>query len=267
MLEVLFVGCGKMGGAILKNLKNSQQFKDEQIKLSVIDPSSFIARSPNVAYYKDAEELPENYLANLVILAIKPQDCQEVLSKIVKKSNFFDSSTLFFSIIAGKKVSFYEEILPQESKIVRSMPNLPVAIGCGVLAYFCNKNVTENDLRQNQFLLDSFIYSLRVSQENLLDDITAVSGSSPAYLFLFVEKLIDAAISLGLDSGDAENLVKYSIFGAAKMTLDADPCTLRKNVTSKAGTTAAALEVFEASEFSRIVKRAVIAAKNRSKKL
>ena len=267
MVKVLFIGCGKMGGAILKNLKKSEDFKDSKINLTVIDPSNFVVQTSLVEYFKDINQLPDNYIADLVVLAIKPQDCQEILEKIVKNNRFFNASTMFFSIIAGKKIEFFEKILSGDAKIIRSMPNLPVAIGCGVLAYFCNRNVTENDLKQSQFLIDSFIFSLRVNSEDMLDDVTAVAGSSPAYLFLFVEKLIDAAISLGLDNKDAENLVKYSIFGAAKMALDADVQTLRKNVTSKAGTTSAALEVFEASDFARIIKRAVVAAKNRSKKL
>lgn len=248
-----------MGGAILqKFLKNGVNRSD----ILVIDSNP----QNKLADFNDIEEAKHsNYQADIVIFGIKPQDSEIILEKFANLK-IFHKNTIFISILAGKNISFFTKILGEDKKIIRLMPNLPILIDEGICAYFSNKKVTQKEEK----IVDLFGQNIKLKRENLINQVTAVSGSGPAYLFLFAKNFIEVSQKIGLNKDDSQKLVKQTIFGAAKMMLDEDDLEqLIKNVTSKGGTTAAALDVFNKPKKSlyNIILKSVKAAFKRSKEL
>jgi len=249
----LFLGFGKMGGAIFHNFLQ-KNIKKENI--ATIDPSN------SSADFKDISEI-KNRKFDVVIFAIKPQNSEEILQKFAK-SNLFHENTIFISILAGKNISFFEKFLGNDKKIVRVMPNLPILINEGISGYFSNKNLKNNE---EKVIIDLFGQNIKVEKEDLIHQITAISGSGPAYLFLFAKNMVEAAVEIGLNQDQAQKLAIQTIFGASKMLLEEQNIEqLIDNVASKGGTTRAALDVFndEENSLSQLTQKAVKSALKRS---
>lgn len=248
-----------MGGAILqKFLKNG--IAREDILAIDSDPKN------DFADFNSMKKIVADYQADIVVFAIKPQD-SEVTLKEFFELNLFHRNTIFISILAGKNIKFFEKILGKNKKIIRLMPNLPILIDEGICAYFANKNLNQFEELES---VNLFGKNLKFFDESAIDKVTAISGSGPAYLFLFAKNLIESGEKIGLNSSDAKKLVKQTIYGAAKMLLkENDLDLLINNVTSKGGTTAAALDVFNNPKKSlkSLTLKAVKAAFKRSKTL
>ncbi len=201
------------------------------------------------------------------IYAVKPQNMHEAIesSKI-----HLQPDTLVISIAAGlntQSLSAWLGSLDNPwAKLVRVMPNTPALIGKGVTGLYAMPTLDEKDVLLAEQILSSIGSVVRVHDESLLDAVTALSGSGPAYVFLLIESLVDGAMALGLDSKQAKKLAIETILGAAELAAvsDQEPATLRENVTSKGGTTAAALAVFEQHNFRETVKQAMQAASDRA---
>ena len=200
-----------------------------------------------------------------VLLAVKPQDLEKTLSEIGPE---LSDGTLVVSLLAGIKSVRIEKILGARARVVRVMPNTPLLMGEGMSAISGGKSATGEDVAWVESLLSKSGATLVVDEE-LMDAVTATSGSGPAYLFGFVEAMIEGAKKLGLKEDDAKLLVSQTLLGAAKMVSESgkDAKTLRENVTSPNGTTAAALAVFDSSKWHEIVFEAMKAARNRSQEL
>ena len=260
--KILFIGCGKMGSAIIKNLLNNGF---EYPQFTVLKPSrqNLIA---GVKYISSYQNLSQNYQADIVVFAFKPQAAKEILVDFAQQK-ITNSKTIFVSILAGKKTNFFEEILGKKTKIMRLMPNLPTLINQGVFGYYVNTNIKKSDLKSINIFLNSVGQNIAVADENLINAVTAISGSGPAYLFLFIQSMIEAATQLGLDKNHATKLVKQTIYGSAKMALDFDSGleNLIESVASKGGTTEAALRVLQKNnQFKKIIFDAANAANKKS---
>jgi pyrroline-5-carboxylate reductase len=198
--------------------------------------------------------------SDVVLLATKPQDVVETLKSVV-----FGESTLLVSLLAGVKSANIESLTSDSVRVVRVMPNTPLLISKGMSVIAKGSRASERDI---DWVCDFFGKSgkVLVMKEQEMDAVTATSGSGPAYLFAFVEAMTKAAIRLGLDQDSANTLVSQTLFGAAGMLESSgkDAKTLRENVTSPKGTTAAALQVFEDSKLDEIVYEAMKAARDRS---
>lgn len=254
-----------MGEALVKGLVGKKLFAPAGILVCEADT-------------KRAQKLKEKYRIGIgdldtviaksstVILAVKPQDMESVLLQIK------DHNKLFISIAAGLTTKFFEKHLGGKARVVRAMPNLPALIGKGITGYCAGRFVKEGDRGNAGLILKALGEghgSVILFEESQMDAVTAVSGSGPAYVFLFVEKWIDAAISLGLDEIYARNLVYETLVGSA-YTLKEHIYTakdLRGRVTSKGGTTEAAIKVLEEGNFGKLMKDALSAAKKRAKEL
>jgi pyrroline-5-carboxylate reductase len=258
--NIFFLGCGKMGGALIDGLiKNG------------VDSSSFLVLKPSddnqipqIKYVHSYSEIPSSYQADIVFFVFKPQMAKEILGNFAEQ-RIFNSKTIFISVLAGKEISFFENILGKEIKFIRLMPNLPITVGEGIFAYFCNSNIKKNEAFS---ILTSLGNNVELEKEELMNAITAISGSGPAYLFLFTQMLINAAKKLGIDEEMAKKIVKQTIFGSAKMTLDTDEDLeqLIKNVASKGGTTEAALEILtKDNDMQQIINKATKSACDRAK--
>ncbi len=203
--------------------------------------------------------------ADVLLLVVKPQDISTVLTEI---KGLIGPSTLVVSFAAGKKIEFISSLLGGSSPVIRVMPNTPTLVGEGMAAMSIGPLVTP---AQSEFVRDFLSATGRVVEvdEDLQDAVTAVSGSGPAYFFNFVEAMVSAGTELGLSNEIATELTIQTMVGAAKLlaTSNKSATTLRENVTSPNGTTAAALASFADSDLAGIVKKAMTAARDRSQEL
>ena len=258
-----FIGVGVMGSSLIKSLLISS-VKSDQICISdkSKEKSDEVANTYKVKV-KTIVEIGQD--CNVIFLAVKPQDLESVLSELSQSIN---KETLLISIAAGKTTKFIESKLISKNPVVRVMPNTPAQIGKGVSAISPGSSATKDHLALAKDLLSASGLVVEVGEENQ-DAVTALSGSGPAYFFNFIEAMIKSGVSLGLTEEIATQLAIGTITGSAAMLQESgiDAATLRKNVTSPNGTTAAALKVFSDNNLEKIVADAMAAAKNRSQEL
>lgn len=202
---------------------------------------------------------------DIIILAVKPQNIPEVLADL---KSHIKSNQLVLSIAAGVKISTISRGLAHDS-VVRSMPNTPAQIGLGMSGWTATTAVNQEQKEWSRAILGAMGKEIYFDDESYLDMVTAVSGSGPAYFYLFAESLIDAAVNIGLSRPDAEELVLQTMLGSAQLLQKSGkpPAELRRNVTSRGGTTERALNVFEEGGFARLTEAAVRAAYLRAKEL
>ncbi len=202
---------------------------------------------------------------NVVVLAIKPQNLAGVLKDL---NGMLSPTHLVLSIIAGAKIDTLCQGLNHRN-VVRAMPNTPAQIGEGISVWTATTGVTEQQKRWASSILGAMGKEVYVADEKYLDMATAVSGSGPAYLFLFVESLVDAAVHIGLPRDVAQELVLETILGSGHLIQKSgkQPAELRRMVTSPGGTTAEALLQLEKGGFIKLMKQAVSAAYNKAKQL
>ena len=202
--------------------------------------------------------------ADVVILAVKPQVMAEACSSI--SAAVAESGALVISIAAGITIASMQARLGEQAAIVRCMPNTPALLGCGATGLYANEKVSEQQRGFAEAILSAVGITRWVDTEQDLDAVTALSGSGPAYFFLFMEALIDAGTAQGLARETAEELAMQTALGAARMALenDVDLVELRRRVTSPGGTTQAAIENFEQQGLRTLVKDAMQAAADRA---
>jgi pyrroline-5-carboxylate reductase len=263
--SLILVGAGKMGGSMLEGwLKVGVNPKG----VTVVDPrlSDEMTRfcSDKGIAINPSSVSP----ADVLVLAIKPQMLEGAATDL---NGYLGPQTLIISILAGKTIGDLKARLPAASAIIRAMPNLPASIGRGATGAAGNAEVSEKQRRMADALLASNGIVEWLSSEDLIDVVTAVSGSGPAYVFHLVECLAEAGAAAGLPRDLAERLARATITGAGELLFQSDlpPGTLRQNVTSPGGTTAAALEILMADPngMKALMRDAVAAAKRRAGEL
>jgi pyrroline-5-carboxylate reductase len=263
MGKLLLVGCGKMGGAMLdgwlqRGLKASdvavaepvEAIRPRQAGLRVVSSSSEISETPEI-----------------VVLAVKPQSMDATLTDLKR---FADTGAVFLSIAAGKTLGYFAGHLGRGAKVVRSMPNTPAAVRQGISVATAAAGVSAAEKKRCHELLEAVGQVLWVDDEALMDPVTALSGSGPAYVFLLVEAMAAAGAKLGLAPDMAMQLARATVVGSGELLKQSsEPAAqLRVNVTSPGGTTAEALKVLMASEgIQPVFDKALAAASRRSKEL
>ena len=262
---IAFIGGGNMAQAIVFGLLKQAYPAD---KIIVCDPNE---EKRDLFAQKGVRTSTDNVAAvaqaEVVLLAVKPQVLAEVCSPL---SAVDFSDKLLISIAAGISVKRLTALLPTAKAVVRVMPNTPALVGEGMAGLFADQNTSENDRTFAQDLLSAVGKTLWVASEEQMHAVTAASGSSPAYFFQFLEAMQQGLIEMGLSAENARELVQQAMLGSAKMVLEnpqVDLSTLRQNVTSKAGTTAAALNVLDQHQFNDIVQQAMQACVARSKEM
>ncbi len=264
---LLLAGAGKMGGAILARLLE-RGLDPQHVIVQDPEPPTEIAdlladRLIDVLPLVDELSSPPA----VILIAVKPQVIDAVLPSLGKLAGL---DTLVITIAAGRRIAGFEAKLPEGTAIVRAMPNMPAAIGRGITVAVANRQVTPVQKALADDLLSAVGEVLWVKDEALLDPVTAVSGSGPAYVFLLVECLAEAARAAGLDADLAAQLARATVTGSAALLEQSDlsPAALREAVTSPGGTTAAALEVLQASGgLQELITAAVAAATKRGRDL
>ncbi len=254
-----------MGEAMLSALLNKQVAEAKSITVSDVSEP----RRHYLTQKYAMKVTPDNRLAitgaNVVVLAVKPQNLNELMPELNKK---LKPDQLVLSIIAGKKIALLNSGLNHDC-IVRAMPNTPAQIGQGMSMWTATDRVTGQQKDRVSAILGAMGKEIYVDDEKYLDMATAISGSGPAYFFLFAESLVKAAIHIGLPHGTAEKLVLQTMLGSAHLMQESGkpPAELRKMVTSPGGTTAEALLQFEKGEFNQLILKAVTAAYTKAKEL
>lgn len=263
---IAIIGAGHMGASLVGGLIANHYPED---KLWIADPSNtqLIALSNR---FSNIHSTNDNLIAcshaSIIILAVKPQIFSEVaspLADIVQKNK-----PLIISIAAGIRATSIEKWLGGNIAIVRAMPNTPSLIGCGATALYANQFVTEEQRNLAESILRAVSVSVWIDDEKLMDVITSLSGSGPAYFFLVIEALQKAAEDLGLPEQTSRLLTLQTAYGASRMALesDIDVTELRRRVTSPGGTTERALQVLE-NKIHEVFKEALTAATKRSEEL
>ncbi len=263
MGKLLLVGCGKMGGAMLdgwlaRGLGASDVIVAEPVE--ALRPKKPGLRT--VASSTEVSETPE-----IVVLAVKPQTMDAVLSDLKR---FADDGAVFLSIAAGKTLKYFASHLGPAAKVVRAMPNTPAAVRQGITVATAAKGVSAAEKKKCQDLLEAVGEALWIDDEGLMDPVTALSGSGPAYVFLLVEAMAAAGAKLGLAPDMAMQLARATVAGSGELLRQSpEPAAqLRVNVTSPGGTTAEALKVLMAADgLQPVFDRALAAASRRSKEL
>ena len=263
--RLLLVGAGKMGGAMLKRWL---ELGLDPRQVTVLDPyldkdgkKEFLKKHARVAV--DAAEAGGSAY-RIVLLAVKPQSIDEALPAIAPLAS---SDTAIVSIVAGVRLQRLEQAFADRQPVIRAMPNTPAQIGAGVSVAVANAHVSAAQRATVDALLAAVGKVSWVDDETLIDAVTAVSGSGPAYVFLLAECLAEAARNAGLPQDLAELLARETVAGAGALLAASplEPAILRKNVTSPGGTTAAALSILMAADgLQPLLARAVEAAKKRS---
>lgn len=264
--SLVLIGAGKMGGAMLEGWLRIGM---DPAGISLIDPNPSdemvaLAGEKGMALNPVARDVPAT---EVLVLATKPQMLDTAAPAV---QAFIQPKTLVISILAGKTLGDLSARLPNATALIRAMPNLPASVQRGVTAAAAGPGVTAAQRAMADALLGSIGKVEWLDSESLIDAVTAVSGSGPAYVFHLVECLAAAGAAAGLPAEIAERLARATIEGAGEMLFQSplSPATLRQNVTSPAGTTAAALEVLMAQDgLKPLMLKAVAAAKRRAEEL
>ncbi len=257
-----FIGSGMMGEAMMKGLLDKKMLNPDQIIAA--DPRSERGRELSAKYgiHYTADNVEASQKADLLVLSIKPQALSAVLPEVRRGAHNCD---LVVSIMAGVKVETIANGVANAS-VVRAMPNTPAQIGQGITVWTATKDVGERELAHARALLGAFGEEIYMDGEHYLDMATALSGTGPAYIFMFMEALIDAGVHMGFARRDAEQLVLQTIRGSVAYAEASGlhPAELRNQVTSPGGTTAEAIYHLEKGGMRTVISRAVWSAFQRS---
>ncbi|HSM43368.1 MAG TPA: pyrroline-5-carboxylate reductase [Afifellaceae bacterium] len=262
---VLLVGCGNMGFAMLQGWRSRKD-----IRCHVVEPADALrerAENAGATIWASADDLPADLEPALVFLAVKPQVMGNVAPAYAR---FAGGTTTFVSIAAGVTIATLSNLLPGATPFIRCMPNTPAAIGQGMLVSTANGLVSAEAKSLATDLLAASGRTAWIEDEGLMDAVTAISGSGPAYVFHFIECLTKAAVHLGLPEELAGEMAMQTVAGAGQLAAQSDtpPATLREQVTSPGGTTAAALAVLMGgSALEKLVTEAAVAARDRGAEL
>jgi len=263
MKKLFIIGLGNMGMAILKGII-PQVIREEDISVYDVDKSRLRSFSDSKAEVVDSIKEGVNNAEN-ILLAVKPQNIENVLKEIKETVS---ERNLVISIAAGVTTNYIKKILGGNVKVARVMPNLCVSVRKGVSACYFSSDCTNNDEQFVGSLFKAVGITLSID-ESKMDIVTAISGSGPGYLFKIMEILIDIGKKEGLKEEDSEKLVYQTVSGAAALAMNSSISAgaLREKVTSKAGTTEAALNVMDEYRIEIIFQEAIKAAVNRAKEL
>ncbi len=263
-MKLGFIGCGKMGAALLEGALDAGAFSPSDIFVS--DSIATVAESATqrsgAMFCRDNASLVET--CDTIMLCVKPADAIQALDAVRESKK----PLLVISIVAGAPIATLQSAAGDGTRIVRVMPNTPALVGKGAAAFAIGDNVTDEDIGIVETILRS-VGTVALVKEDLLDAVTGLSGSGPAYVYVIIEALADAGVLMGLSRDLAQTLAAQTVAGSAEMVLRTGmhPGQLKDMVTSPGGTTIAGLEALETGGLRASLYSAVRAATERSKEL
>lgn len=264
-MKIGFIGLGNMartmiGGMITKQIVSKEDIAGaDKMQAAAED----VKKQWGIKTCTDNAQVAGD--ADVLVLAVKPQFLSQAVSEM---KDAVKENTLIISIAAGKKIQEIEELFGKEIKLVRCMPNTPALVGAGCSGLCRNGNVSDEEMKQCMTIMESFGIAQEVP-ENLMDAVTGVSGSSPAFVFLFMEAMADGAVAAGMPRSQAYTFAAQAVMGSAKLMLESGkhPGELKDMVCSPGGTTIEGVRVLEENAFRGIVADAVLAAVDKSKNM
>ena len=263
-MRIAFLGGGNMASALIGGLIGKGS---DARSISVIEMSPAAREKLGARYPVHLSTAPDAAMqgSDVLVLAVKPQDMKAALASV----SGFSKDKLIVSIAAGITLKSLTRWLDGHRKIVRCMPNTPALIGAGITGLYASAEVEQKEKEMAETILRAVGDVVWMPEERLLDPVTAVSASGPAYVFWFIEQLAASAVKLGIPKDAALKMAKQTVLGSAMLAAQSadSPETLRKNVTSKGGTTEAALKVFDEARLAEHFARAVAAASKRGEEM
>ncbi|MFB6469284.1 pyrroline-5-carboxylate reductase [Cytobacillus sp. Hz8] len=260
-----FIGCGKMAQAMIEGIIKSEKWLPRQIKASAKteDTVESVKKRLNISISTNNMEVAS--WADILILAVKPNLHAEVIQEL---KNEINSSTIVVTIAAGLTLNDLEQAFAQEMKLIRAMPNTPSLVREGMSAICANQFVTKDEIDMVSSLFECF-GKVEVVEERLMDAIPAISGSSPAYVYMFIEALADGAVKQGMVRSMAYTFAAQAVLGAAKMVLETQkhPGELKDEVCTPGGATIEAVASLEKNGFRSAVLMAMDSCTNKTKNL
>ncbi len=261
-MKVLVIGAGNMGLTYAQGMSKSKLLKKKNIM--VLDKSDEkLEEVDQISYFDAYSELHECVpQADIIFIAVKPYHAEPLFKKI---SSLVTSDQIVISIMAGITIKTIKSLLGLQ-KIVRAMPNLPAKVGEGVTSYVASSKVSRLEMIVVESLLDTTGKSIQVNNENLIDASTGISGSGPAYVFYFMQSMMEAAQQMGFTRNESKVLVSQTFTGAVELFNQSDlsPNSWMEKVASKGGTTRAALDSMEDNNVNELIKDAAFAAFNKA---
>jgi len=266
MTNIAFIGAGNMNGAVISGLIKTG-YDPKKVIVSNPSPQKRKALAQELGILETADNLIAAKFADTIVLGVKPHLIAEVCQHIANEMDV--TNKCFISVAAGCSINTIEHALKQPCSVIRTMPNTPSQLGLGVSGIFpsAGTNQTQKDIAEQ--LMSAVGITKWLNSEDEIDHIIAVSGSGPAYFFLFMEAMEKQALSLGFSAEESRELVQQTALGAAEMVVGNDiPISeLRKKVTSKGGTTQAALTTFIDGGLEQLVTKAMNSALHRAKEM
>ena len=264
-MKMAFIGGGKMAEAILHGVLSAKLAAPDDISVGepVAERREYLADRFGIR--TNADNLETAHQADLVVFSVKPQDLGPVLGQM---NGYLNSTQAALSIVAGAKMETLSAGLGHQS-VVRVMPNTPAQVGAGMTLWTCSESVGSSLREMTKSVLGTIGQEIYVSDEKYMDMATALSASGPAYVFLFIEALIDAGVYLGMPRDMSRTLALQTVFGSTKLVMDTGlhPAELKDMVVSPGGTTAEALRVLENEGVPAAILSAVDAAYRKSVQL
>ncbi|KIA89670.1 pyrroline-5-carboxylate reductase [Kaistella jeonii] len=265
-MKIAVLGAGNMGLSFSKSFLKYELILPENLHLITrkkekVNKISKLFPGSKVSAFEDVKEIE----SDLIIIAVKPQDFYFVVENM---SFQLKEDQMLLSIMAGIKIEKIQHHF-NHKKVVRAMPNSPTLLGMGITGYTAAEGISFPDLMQIERFLNSTGRSVYLEDENLLDGVTALSGSGPAYFYYIVDAMIKAGTEMGIEENLAKLFVKQTMLGAYHLINNSDKNLeeLIKDVASKGGTTEAALKAFEENELKETLRKGILAAEKRSKEL
>lgn len=262
---ITFIGAGNMATALIEGLLNSKAYAADNITATDVRADALAALQQRLHINTLTDHATAIATARCVVIAVKPPHVEGVLQGIARHLR---APILVVSIAAGVRIQSLAAALPPATPIIRAMPNTPAMVRAGATAFACSASVSEADIGLARALFESVGICVQVDEPDL-DAVTALSGSGPAYVFRFIEALIEGAVAIGLQADIAAALALQTVRGAADLLQASGklPQVLRAEVSSPGGTTLAGLEALQLHGFEKAVHAALVAAQQRSKEL
>jgi len=261
-MKVLVIGGGNMGLIYAEAIANSNFLKSKDLMILDASPdvTKILRKNKDFDVYDNLKECVPK--ADVIFIAVKPYHAEELFDTMKK---LVVEEQIIISLMAGVTIQFIQESLGMH-KVVRAMPNLPAQVGMGLTSFTASEEVSRLELSTVESLLDTTGRSVRLDTENDIDASTGISGSGPAYIFYFMQSMIEAALKMGFSEHDSNVLVKQTFAGAVELfgSNNLDPTAWMNKVASKGGTTRAALDSMEDNNVKELIKEAAFAAFNRA---
>lgn len=263
MYKLGFIGCGNMGKAMMGGIINSGQLKASEIMVSDLNEAALTQAHEELGIHTTTDSVTLAKECEIIVVAVKPNIYGIVLEQI---KAVLEDSKIIVTIAAGITLDFVENILGSDKKIVRTMPNTPALVGEGMTAMCPNKNIDKDTQDYILSLLSAF-GKTEIVGEYLIDSVIGVSGSSPAYVFMFIEAMADAAVLAGMPRAQAYTFAAQAVYGSAKMVMETGmhPGALKDMVCSPGGTTIEAVKMFEKTGLRSAVIESMTACIDKSK--